>query len=325
MKRRIFIKSALLSLCCNAIPALQIYSEEKAVCDICSLQLNELGFDDLSEILIAEIASSGSGVVDGIIKKTNSTFSHVENQSNCRYKNVSRSTSLIQNIEHVKREMFSESKFSLKRTKVLFICAFMEDLSILKAACELAKTANRKNILTIGVFHVPEINNKTTLEFSTELKSVFDTQLLIPKKLKQSGTPDSGGNSEKDTATEIINGIVDMITSEGILNFDFTDLKHVAMAGNYMTFGIGKGWGKNGMISAAEQAMPNDMDLIRVFRKASHILIQIKAGNKYSLLDMSKAADHICQDFSSNVEVTFGIVTDNSSYDECEILLLANG
>ena len=165
MKRRLFLKSGLLSLCCNAIPAFQIYSEEKAVCDICSLQLNESEFDDLSEILIVELASSGSGVVDRILQKSNSTFSRFENQSDCRYKTVSRSTSLIQNIEHVKREMFSELKFSLGRTKVLFVYAFMEDVSILKAACELAKTANRKNILTIGVFHVPEIRNRPTLEF----------------------------------------------------------------------------------------------------------------------------------------------------------------
>jgi cell division protein FtsZ len=129
----------------------------------------------------------------------------------------------------------------------------------------------------------------------------------------------------QEPTNDFINAVIDMITFDGIINLDYQDLNKTRNSGNSLTFGIGKGRGIEGVKNAASDAIPKDAVLKYVFRKASSMIIQVKASNSYSLVDISGAVELIFQGCLPDLDVIFGLFCDSSAIDECEILVIANG
>ena len=127
----------------------------------------------------------------------------------------------------------------------------------------------------------------------------------------------------QEPTVDFINAVKEVITLDGIINLDYQDLNRVRDAGNSLVFGIGKGRGVDGLKIAMSAAITKDVVAKYVFNKASSIIIQIKAGDNYSLIDIQNAIDSYL-DISPDRDVIFGLC-DSSTVDECEILVIANG
>src|SRR3989338_9073591 len=202
------------------------------------------------------------------------------------------------------------------------------------AAPVVAELAKEEGILTVAVVTKPfAFEGAKRRELAEkgleELKSSVDTIIIIPNDRilqiidKKTSLLDAFRTVD-DVLRQGVQGIADMVTTPGLINVDFADVKSVMSDSGSALMGIGRGSGENRAIEAAKQAI--DSPLLEVsIDGAKGVLFNITGGKDLGMYEVDEAAKIITRSVDSDAKIIFGAVVDDSMSDEVRITVIATG
>ncbi|MBA3800848.1 MAG: cell division protein FtsZ [Geodermatophilaceae bacterium] len=198
----------------------------------------------------------------------------------------------------------------------------------------VASMARKLGALTIGVVTRPfSFEGKRRAvqaeEGIAELRNECDTLIVIPNdRLLQLGDRNVSVMDAFRTADQVllsgVSGITDLITTPGLINLDFADVKAVMSGAGSALMGIGSARGENRALAAAEQAIASP--LLEASMEGAHgVLLSISGGSDLGLFEINEAASLVADAAHPDANIIFGAVIDDALGDEVRITVIAAG
>ena len=230
------------------------------------------------------------------------------------------------------RELIEEA---LKGSDMVFITAGMGGGTGTGAAPEVAKIAREMGILSVAVVTRPfpfegKKRNSYASQGIDELAKHVDSLITIPNekllKVLGKGTPLlKAFEAANDVLLGSVRGIAELITTEGLVNVDFADVKTVMSEMGTAMMGTGTASGEDRAEEAASQAIAcpllEDIDL----SGASGILVNITAGPDFAIDEFETVGNAVRAFASENATVVVGTVIDMEMESEIRVTVVATG
>jgi cell division protein FtsZ len=121
-----------------------------------------------------------------------------------------------------------------------------------------------------------------------------------------------------------VSGITDLITTPGLINLDFADVKSVMSGAGSALMGIGSARGDNRAVEAAEMAISSPL-LEASIDGAHGVLLSISGGSDLGLFEINEAAQLVVQAAHQEANIIFGAVIDDALGDEVRVTVIAAG
>ena len=198
----------------------------------------------------------------------------------------------------------------------------------------VAKIARSLGALTIGVVTRPftfEGRRRSTQAESgiAGLQAEVDTLIVIPndRLLSIADKQVSMLDAFKSADTVLLNGvqgITDLITTPGLINLDFADVKSVMQGAGSALMGIGSARGDDRALQAAELAVSSPL-LEASIDGAYGVLLSIQGGSDLGLYEVSEAARLVQEAAHPDANIIFGSVIDDALGDEVRVTVIAAG
>jgi cell division protein FtsZ len=198
----------------------------------------------------------------------------------------------------------------------------------------VAKIAKDLGALTVGVVTKPFTfeGKRRTLQADEgieNLRSEVDTLIVIPNDRLLAISDRSISQLEAfKSADQVllsgVQGITDLITTPGLINLDFADVKSVMEGAGSALMGIGSARGENRATRAAELAISSPL-LEASIDGAHGVLLSIAGGSDIGLFELSEAAELVAQAAHPDANIIFGTVIDDALGDEVRITVIAAG
>ena len=198
----------------------------------------------------------------------------------------------------------------------------------------VASIARKLGALTIGVvtrpFNFEGKRRATQAENGiTELRNECDTLIVIPNdRLLQLGDVGLSLMDAFRSADEVllsgVQGITDLITTPGLINLDFADVKSVMSGAGSALMGIGAARGESRSVEAAGKAINSPL-LEASMDGAYGVLLSIAGGSDLGLFEINEAASLVQEAAHPEANIIFGTVIDDSLGDEVRVTVIAAG
>lgn len=222
----------------------------------------------------------------------------------------------------------------LKGADMVFVTAGMGGGTGTGAAPIVAEVSKEMGILTVAVVTKPfpfEGKRRMTQANSgiDELRQCVDTLIIIPnEKLlqvveKQTSVTDAFRMAD-DVLRQGVQGISDLITTPGLVNLDFADVKTIMLDAGIAHMGIGRATGEHRAQEAARQAIHSPL-LETSIEGAGGVLINVTGGRDLGLLEINEAAELVQKSVDPEANIIFGAVIDENLTDEIVITVIATG
>jgi cell division protein FtsZ len=121
-----------------------------------------------------------------------------------------------------------------------------------------------------------------------------------------------------------VQGITDLITTPGLINLDFADVKSVMSGAGSALMGIGSARGDDRSVAAAEMAISSPL-LEASIDGAHGVLLSISGGSDLGLFEINEAAQLVSDSAASDANIIFGAVIDDALGDEVRVTVIAAG
>ncbi|MDH2428608.1 cell division protein FtsZ [Sphaerisporangium sp. TRM90804] len=121
-----------------------------------------------------------------------------------------------------------------------------------------------------------------------------------------------------------VQGITDLITTPGLINLDFADVKSVMSGAGSALMGIGHARGDDRSVAAAEMAVSSPL-LEASIDGAHGVLLSIAGGSDLGLFEINEAAQLVSSAAASDANIIFGTVIDDALGDEVRVTVIAAG
>ena len=198
----------------------------------------------------------------------------------------------------------------------------------------VAAIARKLGALTIGVVTRPfsfegKRRAKQAEDGITALRNECDTLIVIPNdRLLQLGDVGVSLMDAFRSADEVllsgVQGITDLITTPGLINLDFADVKSVMSGAGSALMGIGSSRGDGRAVQAAEKAI--NSPLLEASMDGAHgVLLAIAGGSDLGLFEINEAASLVQESAHPDANIIFGTVIDDSLGDEVRVTVIAAG
>ena len=198
----------------------------------------------------------------------------------------------------------------------------------------VAKIAKDLGALTVGVVTRPfsfegKRRSAQAEEGIEKLRSEVDTLIVIPNDRLLSISDRSISAIEAfKTADQVllsgVQGITDLITTPGLINLDFADVKSVMAGAGSALMGIGSARGESRSIRAAELAISSPL-LEASIDGAHGVLLSIAGGSDLGLFEISEAAELVAKCAHPDANIIYGTVIDDALGDEVRVTVIAAG
>ncbi len=161
------------------------------------------------------------------------------------------------------------------------------------------------------------------------LKEKVDTLIVIPndRLLTVANEKTSVLNAFKmadEVLLQGVSGITNLITTPGLINTDFADVKMILSSAGSALMGIGQASGENRAVTAAKAAISSPL-LEAAIDGARGILLNITGPSGMSLFEMNEAAEIIHGVAHQDANIIFGTVIDDELGDEVKVTVIAAG
>ena len=223
---------------------------------------------------------------------------------------------------------------ALQGADMVFITAGMGGGSGTGAAPVIARIAKSVGALTVAVVTRPfgfEGNKRGNfaVEGINELREHVDTLLIISNnnllEIVDKKTPLLEALSEADNVLrQGVQGITDLITSPGLINLDFADVKTVMENKGNALMGIGIGSGEERVIEAARKAIYSPL-LETTIDGAEDVIVNVTGGLDMTLIEAEEASEIVNQAAGHGVNIWLGTSIDESMKDEIRVTVVATG
>jgi cell division protein FtsZ len=198
----------------------------------------------------------------------------------------------------------------------------------------VAEVAKELGALTIGVVTRPFTFEGRRRSAQAEdgirgLKDKVDTLIIIPNdRLLQIADGETSVVQAFRLADDVllqgVQGITDLITTPGLINLDFADVRTVMKDAGSALMGIGKARGDNRALEAAKLAISSPL-LEASVDGARGVLLMLAGGSDLGLFEVNEAADVITKAAHAEANIIFGAVIDDSLGDEVKVTVIAAG
>jgi cell division protein FtsZ len=198
----------------------------------------------------------------------------------------------------------------------------------------VASIARSLGALTIGVvtrpFGFEGKRRASQAEVGIErLRSEVDTLIVIPndRLLSISDRHVSVLDAFKAADQVLLSGvqgITDLITTPGLINLDFADVKSVMSGAGSALMGIGSARGDDRSVAAAEMAISSPL-LEASIDGAHGVLLSIQGGSDLGLFEINEAAQLVANSAAPDANIIFGAVIDDALGDEVRVTVIAAG
>ncbi|HEX8006544.1 MAG TPA: cell division protein FtsZ [Trebonia sp.] len=121
-----------------------------------------------------------------------------------------------------------------------------------------------------------------------------------------------------------VQGITDLITTPGLINLDFADVKSVMSGAGSALMGIGHARGDDRSVAAAEMAVSSPL-LEASIDGAHGVLLSIAGGSDLGLFEINEAAQLVSSAAAPDANIIFGTVIDDALGDEVRVTVIAAG
>src|SRR4029078_12056281 len=121
-----------------------------------------------------------------------------------------------------------------------------------------------------------------------------------------------------------VSGITDLITTPGLINLDFADVKSVMSNAGSALMGIGSARGEDRAVAAAEMAVSSPL-LEASIDGAHGVLLSIAGVSDLGLFEINEAAALVSQAAHAEANIIFGAVIDDALGDEVRVTVIAAG
>jgi cell division protein FtsZ len=198
----------------------------------------------------------------------------------------------------------------------------------------IAKVARSLGALTIGVVTRPfgfegrrrQVQADQGVE---DLRAEVDTLIVIPNDRllsladREISVIDAFRQADH-VLLQGVSGITDLITTPGLINLDFADVKSVMHAAGSALMGIGSARGEDRAMQAAEKAISSPL-LEAGIDGAHGVLLSISGGSDLGLFEINEAARLVSDAAHPEANIIFGAVIDDTLGDEVRVTVIAAG
>lgn len=234
--------------------------------------------------------------------------------------------------EKAAEESVEEIRQTLRGSDMVFVTCGMGGGTGTGATPVVSRIAREEGALTIGVVTRPFTfegakRSKSAESGIEELKKHVDTLIVIPNdRLLESADRHlslvEAFKLADDVLRQGIQGISELITTPGLINLDFADVRAIMSMGGAALMAVGTGRGENRAHDAAQQALASKL-LDVTIDGARGILFNVTGGTDLSLFEINQAATIIRETAHPDVNLIFGAVIDEKMTDEVRITVIA--
>jgi cell division protein FtsZ len=235
--------------------------------------------------------------------------------------------------EEAARESKSEIKKRLEGSDMVFVTCGLGGGTGTGAAPETAKIARKMGALTIGVVTLPfTIEGKKRIENAMngleKMESIVDTLIVIPNDKLLELAPNlplqTAFKISDEILTNAVKGITEMVTSSGLVNLDFADIRTVMLDGGVSLIGMGESDAENKALESVEKAIQNpllDVDI----KGATGALVNIIGGDNMNLDECKKVIETIGDRLSPDAKLIWGAQLRPDMENSMRVLLIVTG
>ncbi len=198
-----------------------------------------------------------------------------------------------------------------------------------------AKIARSIGAVTIAVVTMPfsfEMGRRqrNATEGIKRLSPNADTLIAIPNDRLLEVAPrdlplDTAFRLADDVLRQAVQGITELITTPGMINVDFANIRNLMKLGGGALMSIGQGDGEDKAMKAVEQALHHPLLHSTSIDNAAGILVNFTSGGELALHDVQTALSHLQAQSGGRAEIVLGVVNDPRLQDRVEVILVITG
>ncbi len=232
-------------------------------------------------------------------------------------------------------ETKEEIQEAIKGADMVFIACGLGGGTGTGAAPIVARTAKELGALTVGVVTKPfSFEGQQRMRFAEvgleELRQSVDALIVVPNdRLLATISKDTLAKNAfamcDDILKQAVEGISELITTPGMINIDFADIKAVMEGAGAALMGIGRASGDKRAEEAAKLAINSPLLEVSI-AGAKGVLFSIAGGDDLTMFEIHDAAKLITESVDPNAKIIFGTVRDEKlKKGEIKITVIASG
>lgn len=236
--------------------------------------------------------------------------------------------------EAAAEESLEKIKELMVDTDMVFVTAGMGGGTGTGAAPVIARLAKESGALTVGIVTKPFAFEGTRRSVVADdgiekLRDQVDTLIVIPNQrlmdvIDRKMTLVEAFKVVDSVLEQAVGGISEIITTPGLVNVDFADVKTIMSNAGTALLGIGTGVGENRAQMAARAAVSSPL-LDLSIEGARGVLFNIAGGNDLTMFEVDEAARIISSAADTDANIIFGSVIKQDLSDQVRITVIATG
>jgi cell division protein FtsZ len=236
--------------------------------------------------------------------------------------------------EEAARESEQEIKKRLANSDMVFITCGLGGGTGTGAAPVVAEIAKKQGALTIGIVTLPfTVEGQKRIENSQNglerMESIVDTLIVIPNDKLLELAPELPLHTAFKVADEIltnaVKGIAELITSSGLVNLDFADVKTVMANGGASLIGIGESdASQDRAVEAVNRAINNPL-LDVTIGSAKGALVNVLGGPDMSLDEYKVVMEAVASKISQDARIISGAKISEDMEKSIKVMLIVTG
>jgi len=222
----------------------------------------------------------------------------------------------------------------LEGSDMVFVTAGLGGGTGTGAAPVVASLAIELGALTVAVVTKPfMVEGKKRMQQAerglAELRGCVDTIITIPnsklREVEEKITLVDAFRRADDILLQAVQGITDLITTPGIINLDFADVRTVMTGRGVALMGVGSGKGENAASMAMRSALDYKLLEENSISGAKAALINVTGGPHMPLGEIEDAIGMIEAEADENADIIWGSVIREDMHDEIMVTVIATG
>lgn len=224
---------------------------------------------------------------------------------------------------------------SLQDCSMIFIAAGMGGGTGTGAAPVVARIARDLNAITVGVVTRPfeiegSVKKNRAEQGISALRKEVDTLIVIPNDSlrREAGDDETLSNAlERGNRTlkDAVEGIANIISSPGLMNLDFQDIKKVITTGGGAMMGTGCCNGEHRAAEAASRAISDPLLENVSIEGAQSLLVSIQASSSMKFAEFHEAVEIVTKAVGPQADVSLGTSIVESMGDKLKVTVIATG
>lgn len=231
------------------------------------------------------------------------------------------------------KEQTQEIKKKLTNSDLVFVTCGLGGGTGTGAAPIVAELAKKQDALVIGVVTLPfTVEGAKRIENAMEglerMEGIVDTLIVIPNDKLLDLAPDLPLPTAFKVADEIltnaVKGITELVTSSGLVNLDFADIKAIMSNGGVSLIGIGESDSNERAAEAVDKALNNpllDVDI----KNASGALVNVIGGVDLSLEEYKEVIQKIGEQLSPDAKLISGAQISKDMEKSLKVMVVVTG